>query len=169
MTNSFGAPPSLILATLAHSGLQSLDTATVRAVVHQAVRDVLTAPPTADPPADPELAALRAVVDGLAAATYALGELMLEVDPAYLSDTAAAAVLAPLCGQIGDNLEHSLAARHYAISGDGRALHGTGLTAWVRQRDQPTACRVLRRLVAAAFFAAAWSARFLRCRASRSW
>ncbi|MET9804248.1 hypothetical protein [Streptomyces sp. NPDC006368] len=53
------------LATLAHSGLQALDTATVRAVVRQAVRDVRTAPPPppADPPADPTVAALRAVVD----------------------------------------------------------------------------------------------------------
>ncbi|MCZ0983731.1 hypothetical protein O1L60_43980 [Streptomyces diastatochromogenes] len=33
------------LAALAHSGLQALDTATVRAVVRQAVRDVRTAPP----------------------------------------------------------------------------------------------------------------------------
>ncbi|MFF2964448.1 hypothetical protein ACFVT1_37460 [Streptomyces sp. NPDC057963] len=33
------------LTTLAHSGLQTLDTATVRAVVRQAVRDIRTAPP----------------------------------------------------------------------------------------------------------------------------
>lgn len=47
------------LATLAHSGLQALDTATVRAVVPQAVRDA-PPPPPADPPADPAVAALRA-------------------------------------------------------------------------------------------------------------
>jgi|UniRef100_A0AAU3HV28 hypothetical protein len=70
---------------LAHSGLKALDEPTVRAVVRQAVRDVRSAspPPPADPPADPALAALRAVVDDLAAGTHAIGELMLEVAPAY--------------------------------------------------------------------------------------
>ncbi|MFB9608690.1 hypothetical protein ACFFTQ_37635 [Streptomyces roseofulvus] len=117
------------LATLAHSGLQALDTATVRAVVRQAVRDVRTAPPPppADPPADRAVAALRAAVDDLAASTHAIGELMLEVAPAYLSDTEAADVLALLCDQIGEPLDHGLAARRYAMSGDRRALHGTVL------------------------------------------
>ncbi|WP_367141114.1 MULTISPECIES: hypothetical protein [Streptomyces] len=117
------------LATLAHSGLQALDTATVRAVVRQAVRDVRTAPtpPPTDPSADPAVAGLRRVVDDLAASTHAIGELMLEVAPAYLSDTDAADVLALLCEQIGEPLEHGLAARRYAMSGDRRALHGTVL------------------------------------------
>lgn len=116
------------LAALAHSGLQTLDEATVRAVVRQAVRDVRTAPrPHADPPADPTVAALRRVVDDLAASTHAIGELMLEVAPAYLSDTDAADVLALLCDQIGEPLDHGLAARRYAMSGDRRALHGTVL------------------------------------------
>ncbi|WP_435611373.1 hypothetical protein [Streptomyces sp. C10-9-1] len=117
------------LATLAHSGLQALDEATVRAVVRQAVRDVRTAPPLtpAEPPADPTVAALRRVVDDLAASTHAIGELMLEVAPAYLSDIEAADVLALLCHQIGEPLEHGLAARRYAMSGDRRALHGTVL------------------------------------------
>ncbi|MFB7191192.1 hypothetical protein ACFC0C_41275 [Streptomyces sp. NPDC056178] len=46
-----------------------------RAVVHQAVRDVHTAPPPppTDPPADPTLAALRRTIDDLAASTYAIG------------------------------------------------------------------------------------------------
>lgn len=116
------------LTTLAHSG-QALDTATVRAVVRQAVRDVRTAPPPppADPPADPTVAALRRVVDDLAAGTCAIGELMLEVAPAYLSDAEAADALALLCEQIGEPLEHGLAARRYAMSGDRRALHGTVL------------------------------------------
>ncbi|MGW2513890.1 hypothetical protein ACWC0A_31765 [Streptomyces scopuliridis] len=94
-----------------------------------AVSDVRTAPPPppADPPADPTLAALRAVVDDLAASTHAIGELMLEVAPAYLSDTDAADVLATLCDAIGEDLEHGLAARRYAMSGDRRALHGTVL------------------------------------------
>ena len=117
------------LATLAHSGLKALDEATVRAVVRQAVRDVRTAPPPppADPPADPSLAAARRLVDDLAANNHAIGELMLEVAPAYLSDTAAAEVLHPLCEEIGEPLDHGLAARRYAISGDRRALHGTVL------------------------------------------
>ncbi|MGW2602572.1 hypothetical protein [Streptomyces klenkii] len=118
------------LATLAHSGLQGLDTATVRAVVRQAVRDIRTTPPPppADPSADPTAAALRRVVDDLAASSHAIGELMLEVAPAYLSDTeAATGALALLCEQIGEPLEHGLAARRYAMSGDRRALHGTVL------------------------------------------
>ncbi|MFB7076405.1 hypothetical protein [Streptomyces sp. NPDC056308] len=100
-------------------------------MVRQAVRDVRTTPPPppADPPADPAVAALRRVVDDLAASTHAIGELMLEVAPAYLSDTDtdAADVLAPLCEAIGEELEHGLAARRYAMCGDRRALHGTVL------------------------------------------
>ncbi|MFH9671975.1 hypothetical protein ACH4L5_06780 [Streptomyces sp. NPDC017405] len=52
---------------------------------------------------------------------------MLEVAPAYLSDIEAADVLALLCDQIGEPLEHGLAARRYAMSDDRRALHGTVL------------------------------------------
>jgi hypothetical protein len=52
---------------------------------------------------------------------------MLEVAPAYLSDTEAAEVLALLCERIGEPLEHSLAARRYAMAWDRRALHGTTL------------------------------------------
>ncbi|MER0429456.1 hypothetical protein [Streptomyces microflavus] len=52
---------------------------------------------------------------------------MLEVAPAYLSDPAAADLLAPLCEQIGETLDNGLAARRYALSGDRRALHGTVL------------------------------------------
>jgi len=117
------------LATLAHSGLKAIDAATVRAVVRQAVHDVRTAqpPPPADPPTTPTMAALRAATADLYASAHAIGELMLEVAPAYLSDTEAADVLALLCEQIGEPLEHGLAARRYAISGDPRALHGTVL------------------------------------------
>ncbi|MFJ2419937.1 hypothetical protein [Streptomyces brevispora] len=99
----------------------------MRAVVRQAVRDVRTAPPPppAGPPADPALTELRRVVDDLAATTHQLGELMLEVAPAYLSDTAAADVLTLLCEQIGETLDNDLAARRYAMAGDRRALHGT--------------------------------------------
>ncbi|MFH9202284.1 hypothetical protein ACH4KT_33330 [Streptomyces anulatus] len=91
----------------------------MRAVVRQAVRNVRSAPPLppAEPLADPALAELRHVVDDLAATTHQLGELVLEVAPAYLSDTAAADLLVPLCDQIGETLDNGLAARRYALSG----------------------------------------------------
>ncbi|WP_221359223.1 hypothetical protein [Streptomyces beigongshangae] len=97
--------------------------------VRQTVCDIRTAPPPApaEPSADPTVAALRRVVDDLTASTHGIGELMLEVAPAYLSDIEAADVLALLCDQIGEPLEHGLAARRYAVSGDRRALHGSVL------------------------------------------
>ncbi|WP_405691219.1 hypothetical protein [Streptomyces sp. NBC_00057] len=117
------------LAALAHSGLQDLDVAAVRAVVRQAVHDVRTAPspPSDDPPADPALAALRRTVDDLAASTHAIGELLLEVAPAYLSDIDATDILTRFYNDIGIDLDHGLAARRYALSGDRHALHGTVL------------------------------------------
>lgn len=50
---------------------------------------------------------------------------MLEVAPAYLSDTEAADVLALLCDEIGETVANGLAARRYALTGDRRALAGT--------------------------------------------
>ncbi|WP_329391406.1 hypothetical protein OG625_40265 (plasmid) [Streptomyces sp. NBC_01351] len=70
---------------------------------------------------------MRAGDEDLVPSTYAIGELMLEVAPAYLSETEATDVLALLCDQIGENLEHGLAARRYAMSGARRGLHGTVL------------------------------------------
>jgi hypothetical protein len=70
---------------------------------------------------------MRQAVDDLAASSHAIGELMLEVAPAYLSDTEAADVLAPLCEEIGKTVPDALAARRYAITGDRRALVGTVL------------------------------------------
>ncbi|MFC9608834.1 hypothetical protein ACFTTN_36125 [Streptomyces niveus] len=52
---------------------------------------------------------------------------MLEVAPAYLSDSEAADVLAPLCEQIGQDLKNGPPARCYVMPGDHRALHGTAL------------------------------------------
>ncbi|WP_030753160.1 hypothetical protein [Streptomyces sp. NRRL S-31] len=76
---------------------------------------------------------MRAVVADLAASGHAMGELMLEVAPACLSDIEAADVLVLLCEEIGEPLDRGLAARRYAISGDRRALRGTVLQA-LRER-----------------------------------
>ncbi|WP_369394809.1 hypothetical protein AB5J72_50495 [Streptomyces sp. CG1] len=94
-------------------------------MVRQAVRDVRTAPspPSENPSADPEVAAGRQLADDLVARAHAIGELLLEVALAYLCGTEATDILSLLCAQIGENLEHGLAARRYALSGDRRALH----------------------------------------------
>ncbi|MFC9624808.1 hypothetical protein ACFTXM_34195 [Streptomyces sp. NPDC056930] len=102
----------------------------MRAVLRQAVRDVRTAPPPppADTSTDPLVAEGRQLTDDLLASAHAIGELMLEVAPAYLSDTEATnGALALLCEEIGEPLEHGLAAGRYALTGDRRALHGTVL------------------------------------------
>lgn len=80
------------------------------------MHDVRTAPPPppAKPPADQAVADLRRLVDDLASAEHAIGELMLQVAPGYLADTDAARVLAPLCEEIGKELQEGLAARRYA-------------------------------------------------------
>ncbi|MFI6730296.1 hypothetical protein [Streptomyces atratus] len=54
----------------------------------------------------------------LAVSALAIGELMLEVAPAYLSDHQAADRLALLCDEIGETLDHGLAVRRYALTGD---------------------------------------------------
>jgi hypothetical protein len=76
---------------------------------------------------DPFVAEGRRVVEELAATAHAIGELMLEVAPAYLDDHEAADRLALICEQIGEPLEQGLASRRYALSGDRRALYGTVL------------------------------------------
>ncbi len=86
-----------------------------------------SAPHPRPPTADPALTELRRVVDDLAATTYAIDELMREVAPAYLSDTDAADLLAPLCEARGENLEHGLAAGRYALSGNRCTPHGAVL------------------------------------------
>ncbi|MFJ8314241.1 MULTISPECIES: hypothetical protein [unclassified Streptomyces] len=120
------------------SGSQSVDADAVRAIVHQAVHDVRNAPPppaalpttspavdpAVDPVVEPFVAEGRRVVDELVASAHAIGELMLEVAPAYLGDAEAADRLALLCEQIGEPLEHGLASRRYVLSGDRRALDG---------------------------------------------
>ncbi|MCX4869724.1 hypothetical protein OIC43_45990 (plasmid) [Streptomyces sp. NBC_00825] len=117
------------LAALAHSAPQAPDPATVRAVVRQAVHDIRTTPPPApdEPPTNPTPAALRRAVDDLAAHTQTIGELLLEVAPAYLSDHQATGILVAFCDDIGIDLDHGLAARRYALTSDRRALHGTVL------------------------------------------
>lgn len=98
----------------------------MREVVRQAVHDVRTAPPAlpapAGPPSDPLVIEGRRHCEALAAVQRQLGELMLEVAPAYLSDADAADRLAPLCHAIDATLDHALATRRYALTGDRRAL-----------------------------------------------
>ncbi|MFI1105175.1 hypothetical protein [Streptomyces melanogenes] len=93
-------------------------------VVRKAVRDIRTTPPppAAGPPPDPATAALCRVVDDTTADAEAMGALLLEVAAAYLCGIEAAGVLALLFKQIGEPLEHGLAARRYAMSGARRAL-----------------------------------------------
>jgi hypothetical protein len=114
-------------AALAHSSLQTLDEPTVRVVLRQAVRDVRIA----------RLRPRRSVggshrrkapAHRRPLRQRAIGELMLKVAPTYPSDTeAATGVIALLCKQISEPLEHGLTARRYAMSGDHRALCGTVL------------------------------------------
>jgi hypothetical protein len=58
-----------------------------------------------DAPTVPSPAELRRTTDGIAASAHLIGQLMLEVAPAHLTD-AAADILAPLCEAIGEDLEH---------------------------------------------------------------
>ncbi|MEU3822988.1 hypothetical protein AB0E74_25695 [Streptomyces sp. NPDC030392] len=121
------------LAALPRSGARGLDEAAVREVVRQAVHDVRTAPPAlpmpAGPPSDPFVAEGRRHFEALAAVQRQLGELMLEAAPAYLSDADADAAdrLAPLCHAIDVTLDHTLATRRYALTGDHRALGPTDM------------------------------------------
>lgn len=73
---------------------------------------------------DPVVAEMRRVAEELFASVHAMGELMLEVAPAYQSDAEASRITTRLCEAIGEPLEHALAARRYAITGDRRALDG---------------------------------------------
>ncbi|OII61310.1 hypothetical protein BJP40_05925 [Streptomyces sp. CC53] len=114
------------LTELARHQPEALEPAAVEDVVRQAVRDIRTAPTSAaEPSADPLTAKGRRTVNALADSAHQIGELMLKAAPAYLSDTEAADILALLCEEIGESLEHGLAARRYAITGDRRALHRT--------------------------------------------
>ncbi|OEJ93130.1 hypothetical protein [Streptomyces thermolilacinus] len=116
------------LAALARSGVRGLDEAAVREVVRQAVHDVRTAPPVpAGPPSDPLAAEGRRHFEALATVQPPIGELMLEVAPAYLSDTDAVVRLAVLCDVLDVTLDHALATRRYALTGDQRAQVPTSL------------------------------------------
>ncbi|MFJ8313763.1 MULTISPECIES: hypothetical protein [unclassified Streptomyces] len=57
-----------------------------------------------------------------AATNHAIGCLMLDVAPAYLTDQEAAGRLALLCGQIAEPLGQGRAAGRYVRSGGRRAL-----------------------------------------------
>ncbi|MEZ0094971.1 hypothetical protein [Streptacidiphilus sp. EB129] len=113
----------------------------VRDLVHQVVEAARhPAPPPqipdtsknftdTDTDVDPaDVASLRAVVDQLVAIQGRLGVLALEIAPAYLTDAQARdGGLDRLANDIGIEIEHLLAARHYAVTGDRRALEGTVL------------------------------------------
>ncbi|MFF3215586.1 hypothetical protein ACFYYB_33775 [Streptomyces sp. NPDC002886] len=96
-------------------------------MVHEAAREVRavsTEFPDA-PPADTRLVVLRRVVDDVVAGARAMGELILEVAPTCLSGSTVFDGLGPLCDAIGEDIDIGLATRRYALTGDGRARHGT--------------------------------------------
>jgi len=130
-----------LAAALAAAGPdRRADPDAVRDLVHQVVEAARhPAPPpipatftkftdtgTAVDPTD--IASLRAVVDELVATQGELGLLALEIAPAYLTDAQARdGGLGQLANDIGIEVEQLLAARHYAVTGDRRALEGTVL------------------------------------------
>ena len=124
-----GLPADTVRDVVQHA----VDAARAQELADQTLHQVRTALPAAVPAtaatvaADPRLAELHQAVDDLTAASHAIGELMLEVAPAYLSDQDAAEAVAPLCEEIGQTVPEALAARRYAITGDRRALAGTVL------------------------------------------
>ncbi|WP_434597996.1 hypothetical protein [Streptomyces sp. A5-4] len=64
----------------------------------------------------------------MAAAGGRLGQIALELAPAYLSEQEAVdTVLARYADDIGCDVETILAVRRYALTGDRRALEGTWL------------------------------------------
>ncbi|GGX41326.1 hypothetical protein [Streptomyces chryseus] len=72
--------------------------------------------------------AVRRLVDEMAAADGRLGQIALELAPAFLSDQDAAdTVLARYANDIGTDVETALTARRYALTGDRHALEGTWL------------------------------------------
>jgi hypothetical protein len=75
-----------------------------------------------------DIASLRDMVDKLVDLQGRLGLLALEIAPAYLTDAQAReGGLDRLADDIGIEIEHLLAARHFAVTGDRRALEGTVL------------------------------------------
>lgn len=92
--------------------------AIVADVVDQARRPVLPARPPVDTPAGQ----LPALGDELARLNHRIGELALQLSPAYRSDAQATGDLAHWCDDIGIALTDALACRRYALTGDRRAL-----------------------------------------------
>ncbi|MEC4020450.1 hypothetical protein [Streptomyces sp. H27-D2] len=119
----------LITTRLTAAADQPLPPDAVRALVHQAVTDARHLPTTAAQRAlpattDPHITEMRRQVDRLEALAGDIGRLMLEIAPAYLTDSQAARRLGIFAAEIGLTLEEALADRRYAISGDRRALVG---------------------------------------------
>ncbi|MGR8012309.1 hypothetical protein [Streptomyces hypolithicus] len=130
------------LATVARAG--PVEVSVVRDIVGQAVDELRRDPlPAAgdtadDDPLERALAdaqrqpadttVVRRLVDEMAAAGGRMGQLALELAPAYLSEQEAVdKVLARYADEIGCDVETILAVRRYALTGDRRALEGTWL------------------------------------------
>ncbi|MFH8282705.1 hypothetical protein [Streptomyces antibioticus] len=80
---------------------------------------------------------MRRVVNDVAASTHAIGELMLEVALAYLSDIEAADVLALLCERIGEpsNTGSLPAATDTSLDLEGCEKRGER-RAWLHRRER---------------------------------
>lgn len=76
--------------------------------------------------ADDDLAAARRTVDRWRRNNRRIGELVLEIAPAYLADAAAERVLHRFVDDIGIELEVAMICRRYAITGDQRCLDDVG-------------------------------------------
>ncbi|WP_328541067.1 hypothetical protein [Streptomyces sp. NBC_00344] len=136
----------------------ALDAPVVSSIVGQAVEELRHEPPraardTADDPDDgvasageaddgggmeqaladaqrhpADTAVIRHLVDEMAAAGGRLGQIALELAPAYLSEQEAVdTVLARYANDVGCDVDTILAVRRYALTGDRRTLEGTWL------------------------------------------
>lgn len=87
-------------------------------------RDVRSRPEPEPPVEDvrPEVAEARAAVEEIRKSAGELGELILEIAPAYQSDADVADVVGIFADEIGMSLEEALAYWRYAITGDRRCL-----------------------------------------------
>jgi hypothetical protein len=110
------------LAARVHA--RPVDTDDVAVLIRDVARDVRSRP-APEPPAEdvrPEVAEARAAVEEIRKTAGEVGELILEIAPAYQSDADVADVVGMFADEIGVSLEEALAYRRYAITGDRRCL-----------------------------------------------